>query len=94
MVALFQASTAEEPYSGIARDRLAQDTVMLRQHLELMAANGRRLPGRPAVVADAMGAMLGMFAYAHLTAPEPRLPDDEAIETLTQLLLHGLRGQP
>ncbi|GAA0707787.1 TetR/AcrR family transcriptional regulator [Dactylosporangium roseum] len=92
MVALFQASTAEEPYSGTARQRLAQDTTMLREHLERMAESGRVLPGRPAVVADAMGSMLAFFAYAHLTAPEPRLTDDEAIETLTQLLLRGLAG--
>jgi AcrR family transcriptional regulator len=92
MVALFQASTAEEPYSGTTRERLAQDTAMLRRHLELMEEKGRRLPGRPAVVADAMGSMLALFAYAHLSAPEPRLSDDEAIETLTQLLLRGLAG--
>jgi AcrR family transcriptional regulator len=92
MVALFQSSMLEAPFSGQARARLAEDTDMLRQHLEFLEARGHRLPGRPAVVADAMGAMLAMFAYAHLTAPEPRIPDDEAIDTLTALLLRGLQG--
>ena len=58
-----------------------------------MERKGRRLPCRPAVVADAMGSMLASFAYAHLTAPEPRLSGDEAIETLTQLLLRGIAGE-
>ncbi|MGI5181467.1 TetR/AcrR family transcriptional regulator [Dactylosporangium sp. CA-152071] len=91
MVALFQSSLLEAPFSGQARTRLAEDTEILRQHLELLASRGHQLPGRPAVVAEAMGAMLAMFAYAHLTAPEPRLPDDEAIDTLTALLHRGLR---
>ena len=90
MVALVQSSMLEAPFTGLARTRLAEDTDMLRRHLEFLESRGHRLPGRPAVVAEAMGAMLAMFAYAHLTAPEPRLPDDEAIDTLTALLLHGL----
>ncbi|MET7392745.1 TetR/AcrR family transcriptional regulator [Dactylosporangium sp. NPDC005572] len=94
MVALFQASLAEEPFGGTARFRLTEDTATLREHLEYMASTGHPLPGRPEVVAGAMGAMLAFFAYAHLTAPEPRLTDEEAVETLTRLLLHGLAGQP
>nr|BFE82605.1 hypothetical protein GCM10020093_052060 [Planobispora longispora] len=41
-----------------------------------------------------MGAMLSMFAYAALASGEkgPEITDDEAIDTLTRLLLHGLAG--
>ena len=54
------------------------------------------MPGDPAVVAAAMGSALSMLAFAILTAGEhrPDIADDTVLDALTDLLLHGLAGQP
>jgi AcrR family transcriptional regulator len=92
MVALFQSSVAEDPTSGRSRQRLAAQTDVYRSHLTYLRERGVVLPGEPEVVAMAIGSMLAMFAYALLSAPDRTLSDDEAIETLTSLILHGIAG--
>jgi hypothetical protein len=41
-----------------------------------------------------MGGMLSMLAYTVLTSDASGLSDDEVVDTLTALLLHGLTGPP
>jgi AcrR family transcriptional regulator len=68
MTALLEAAMTAGPSSGALWDRLAQDTGVLREHLEYLRDQGRPLPGDPALLAAAMGAMLSMLAYALLPA--------------------------
>ncbi|WP_431676538.1 hypothetical protein [Kitasatospora sp. KL5] len=92
VIALFESTMADAPHSGRARQRLTQDTDMLRDHLEYMRDRGNPLPGDPTLVAAAMGGMLSMLAYALLTSESAGRPDEEVVDTLTDLLLNGLTG--
>ncbi|MFE4259306.1 TetR/AcrR family transcriptional regulator [Streptomyces sp. NPDC056883] len=91
VAALFQRSMAEPPGEGGVWGQLTHDTGPLREHLEYMREGGRELPGDPELVAAAMGGMVSMLGYASMTAGVA-LDDDEVVDTLTSLLLHGLRG--
>ena len=68
----------------------------MRGHLERLRAGGFELPGDPAVLASAFNALLeGFCAIWIAEGGEPigrSLSDDEAIDTLTGLLAHGLLG--
>jgi AcrR family transcriptional regulator len=94
MVALLQSAMTEDLSRGRHWTGLVAETDMLRRHLEHQRERGRPLPGDPTLVAAAMGAMLSTLALSVLTAGEhgPALPDDEIVDTLTDLLLHGLAG--
>jgi hypothetical protein len=92
MVALYESDIAGGLASGQAWMRLVEDTGMLREHLEYLRRRGHDLPGDPTLVAAAMGGMLGMLAYAVLPSGASGYSDDEIIDTLTGLLLTGLRG--
>jgi AcrR family transcriptional regulator len=93
MTALFESALAAGPASGALWDRLAEDTEMLRRHLEYLGESGHRLPGDPTLVAAAMGGMMSMLAYA-LIPGDARYPAAEIVETLSRLLLYGLAGPP
>lgn len=94
MVALFQSSMVDDLTGGPAWRRLVEDTSMLRAHLEFLRERGDQLPGDPTLVAAAMGGMLSMLGFAVLTAGPnaPDATDDEIVDTITNLLLHGLSG--
>jgi AcrR family transcriptional regulator len=78
MSALFESALAAGPASGALWERLTEDTVMFREHLEYLQARGHQLPGDPTLIAAAMGGMLSMLAYALLPLePEPPELDPE-----------------
>jgi AcrR family transcriptional regulator len=86
---LHESVLAGGPGSGRAWQQLAADTGALREHLEYLRDRGEELPGDPALVAAAMGAMLGTLAYAILPSGSSGFTDDEVIDTLTRLLEGG-----
>jgi AcrR family transcriptional regulator len=73
MNALFESALAAGPASGALWERLTEDTVMVREHLEYLRGTGHQLPGDPELIAAAMGGMLSMLAYALLPL-EPAQP--------------------
>jgi AcrR family transcriptional regulator len=92
VLALNEAAVAAGPASGQWWQRLITDTEVLREHLEQLRDRGHPLPGEPELVAAAMGGMLGTLAYALLPAGPDYYSDDQVIDTVTGLLLTGLRG--
>jgi AcrR family transcriptional regulator len=108
MSALFESAMAAGPASGALWERLTEDTVMLREHLEYLRCRGHQLPGDPTLIAAAMGGMLSMLAYALLplepgrpepdrpqtARPRPSYSQPDVIDGVTNLLLYGLAGPP
>ena len=94
VAARLQSVIADSPASGRVWASLTAETAVFRDHLEWLREQGRPLPGDPVLVAAAMGGMLSMFGYAALSAGQdgPDASDDEIIDTLTDLLHHGLAG--
>jgi AcrR family transcriptional regulator len=92
VVAQMQAMIAEDPGHGRAWHTLTGQTGDLRAHLEYLRDRGHALPGDPTLVAAAMGALIGMLGYAVMTNREATYGDDEVVDTVTSLLLHGLAG--
>jgi AcrR family transcriptional regulator len=106
--ALFESAMAAGPASGALWERLTEDTVMLREHLEYLEGSGHQLPGDPALIAAAMGGMLSMLAYAlpplgpvhpgpdrpQTARPRPSYSEPDVIDSVTRLLLYGLSGPP
>ena len=95
-LALRQASMVGERFALRWRQRYVLEVRPMSEHMERLREAGYNLPGDPAVVASAVIAMLEQFCYVWLienVAPGDRqLEDDEAIETLTSLILHGILG--
>lgn len=90
-LALFQAMVADDPGTGRAWRDLREQTGTIREHLEYLVERGHQLPGDPGFIAAAIGAMLVTLNYAVLTPPDGE-DDQHVIDTLTDLLLHGLTG--
>jgi AcrR family transcriptional regulator len=92
MVAIFQASMASPAF--FERWRELRD-VDFDEFDELSALLGKE---NPSVVVSATLSMLEFFCYIWQAAggdpPGTELADDDAIDTLTGLLLYGLRGRP
>jgi AcrR family transcriptional regulator len=94
--ALRQAAQVSPAFAQqLAQTRHAELATM-REHLERLRAVGYDLPGDPAVLASAFNALLEGFCEIWIAGSgEPigrKLSDDEAINTLTGLLAHGLTG--
>jgi AcrR family transcriptional regulator len=92
VAALYEEAVAAGPASGRAWKQLAEGTEAFREHLADLRDAGHELPGEPELVAAAMGSLLSSLAYALLPLPERAYPDDEVLDTLTDLLLHGIAG--
>ncbi|MET7670734.1 TetR/AcrR family transcriptional regulator [Micromonospora luteifusca] len=91
-VALFQSMIAADPASGSAWRDLRDQTTTLREHLEYLRDRRHPLPGDPLLVAAAIGAMLATLNYAMPATDQAAGDDDRTLDTLTDLLLHGLAG--
>jgi AcrR family transcriptional regulator len=91
-VAQMQAVIADDPGRGRGWQSLTGETQDFRRHLEYLRDRGDGLPGDPTLVAAAMGGMLSMLGYAVMTSTDAAYGDEEVVDTLTSLLLHGLAG--
>ncbi|AWS44278.1 TetR/AcrR family transcriptional regulator [Streptosporangium sp. 'caverna'] len=98
LIALQQAALSSEAFAQRMLELRYEETAMLRAHLDDMRAKGVPLAGRSAVLASAVLALLEQFCRVWLLEGgdpiTPELSDDEAIDTVTDLLLYGLTGPP
>jgi hypothetical protein len=94
VVAQMQLLMTGDLSAGQAWSTLVEGTGTFREHLDYLDDKGHVLPGDSTVVAAAMGAVISMLGYSILTAGShgPGIGDDEIVDTLTSLLLHGLAG--
>uniref|UniRef100_A0AAU2JWT1 TetR/AcrR family transcriptional regulator n=1 Tax=Streptomyces sp. NBC_00049 TaxID=2903617 RepID=A0AAU2JWT1_9ACTN len=94
--ALHEAAIVNDVFARRLAELQLAETRVLREHLQDMQDNGCSLPGKVDLVASAMMAMLNEFSRSWLLAdgrPAGRAPgDDEAIDTLTAFILHGIAG--
>jgi AcrR family transcriptional regulator len=96
--ALQEAAIVNETFAARLSELRFAETRVLRDHLEEMRRNGCRLPGDNDLVASAMMAMINGFCQTWLlTDGEPAgrtLDDEEAVDTLTAFILHGIASPP
>jgi AcrR family transcriptional regulator len=95
-VAVTQAALVDEHFGARLAELMSPDQGAMRQHLELLADKGYPLPGEPAAVAVALTGMWYQFAYQQLVGgflgTAPALPEEAAIDLLTEFSLRGLIG--
>jgi AcrR family transcriptional regulator len=90
--AMMQAALVDREFAATMRRYRSEQVRPWRQHLEQLGAAGFSLPGPPTVVALAMVAQLERFCQLWLIEDDQVLAADDAIDILTRLILHGLRG--
>jgi AcrR family transcriptional regulator len=89
--AMQEAALVDEGFAARIAGLRHRETAVLREHLEAMRAGGVTLPGEVDLVASAMIATLNEFCRVWLIEDAPRpLDDDQAIDTLTAFILHGI----
>jgi AcrR family transcriptional regulator len=98
MVALREAAIVNPAFGRRLREIVAADNAHMLDHLALVQAAGIPLPGEPRLVVSAMHSLLDQFAYTWIVGggdgSRPAVDDDEAIDTLTDLLHRGIAGTP
>ncbi|MHA6619545.1 TetR/AcrR family transcriptional regulator [Pseudonocardia sp. DLS-67] len=98
MVALREAATVSPEFGRRLREIVSADNAHMVGHLALVRAAGIPLPGEPRLLVSAMNGMLDQFAYTWLAVggdgSRPPVDDEEAIDTLTDLLHRGIAGTP
>ena len=96
IIALHQAAMVDEYFARRLREILAPNLRDMADHLEYIRAAGTELPGDPLVVASALVALIGQFAYSWLVEGGEELgrelSDQEAVDTLTGLIVRGISG--
>jgi AcrR family transcriptional regulator len=93
MIAVKQAAMADPELGRRLQQIMADDDAHMIDHL----AHLPEPPAEPLVVISAMNALMEGFAYTWLVvnpANGQTIPDETAIDTLTNLLHHGLAGHP
>ena len=95
--ALGEAAQADPAFAESLAAMRHAGLATMRRHLERLRDTGHALPGDPAVLASAFNALLEGFCQVWIAGRgEPigrPLSDEEAIDTLTRLLMRGLVGQ-
>jgi AcrR family transcriptional regulator len=95
--ALGEAAQADPAFAESLAAMRHAGLATMRRHLERLRDTGHALPGDPAVLASAFNALLEGFCQVWIAGGgEPigrPLSDEEAIDTLTRLLMRGLAGQ-
>jgi AcrR family transcriptional regulator len=95
--ALGEAAQADPAFAESLAAMRRAGLATMRRHLERLRDTGHALPGDPAVLASAFNALLEGFCQVWIAGGgEPigrPLSDEEAIDTLTRLLMRGLVGQ-
>lgn len=98
MVALREAAMASPEFGRRLREIISADSVHMLDHLALSRAAGIPLPGEPHLVVSAVHSLLDQFAYTWIGGGDdgsrPPVDDEEAIDTLTDLLHRGIAGTP
>jgi AcrR family transcriptional regulator len=97
IAALSQAAMVDGHFAERLRQLLEPNLRDLADHLEHIRANGGRLPGDPLVVASVMVAAMSQFAFTWLLGGGllgRELSDQEAVDTLTGFIVHGISGPP
>jgi hypothetical protein len=83
MDALRQAAIVDPQFARVVEEMMAPDRGHIADHLAKLD-----LPGPPLVVASMFGALVSTFAAEWMS----KMPDDEAIETLTSFIYGGIGG--
>jgi AcrR family transcriptional regulator len=98
MVALREAAIVNPDFGRRLREMIAADSAHMLEHLALVRAAGIPLPGEPRLVASAIYSLLDQFAYTWIVGggdgSRAAVDDEEAIDTLTDLLHRGIAGTP